>query len=182
MKCHVILISEAGFNIPKSGGCYRKFHMRSICCDSHRVGRLMRQVVGLRSFSPSAAAGLCAVYLDGCYKLAVLSRRLHSPSHTHQTGRCTPPAGSERCRTDWARGEPCWILKLCRNLRWSSSRCRKLRGRKQDLKNKCGTAQHRPMHMLVPGRLQMGEELNGEHNEMVLFCWTLRWVPAAGTR
>lgn len=46
---------------------------------------------------------------------------------------------SERCRTDWARGEPCWISKLCRSLLWSSSLCRTLQRGKQELKQRANT-------------------------------------------
>lgn len=65
-----------------------------------------------------------------CFRLVhVLHPAPHNP---YQTGQCRPPAASEHCRTGWVHGEPCWISKLCRSQRWSSSLCRRLKK-----KNKC---------------------------------------------
>ncbi len=139
------------------------FHMHGSCCVWSWPGPLKRQAINLGCYKRLLIGWIHAGYEAGEWSCFALVARLHpacSSAHTYQTSRCTPPAESERCRTGWAHGEPCWISKLCRSLRWSSSLCRILQRGRPGLNHSEMTVNTKHKYLAL---LRIREQTNVKH-------------------
>lgn len=144
------------------------------CCYSHRVGCLMRQVVYLWSFNPSAV-----ISTSCCLWRRMLQLR------SYFTEPPKPVTLTKQANVDLLQGvnaaelvefvvnlvEYQSFVIVCGEVLHYVVNCR---GENETSnKYKHGTAQYRLMQMLALGRLQMGQEVNREDKKRFLFCWTL---------